>query len=115
FIPIATMSFSTLKGQEVGQGAAFTGMMRQLGGSFGIAIITTFMSRRNALHRTDLIVNYNPENPTFMQRLNGLEAKFMSAGMPPNQAKSAALSMLDHLATGQAQVLTYMDVFLYIG
>lgn len=40
FIPVSTMSLSTLKGQQIGQGAAFTGMMRQLGGSFGIALIT---------------------------------------------------------------------------
>ncbi|MFV4189422.1 hypothetical protein ACNJPX_21060, partial [Mycobacterium tuberculosis] len=43
FIPITMLSLSTLKGQQIGQGAAFTGMMRQLGGSFGIALITTFM------------------------------------------------------------------------
>lgn len=44
FIPITTLSLSTLKGQETGQGAAFTGMMRQLGGSFGVAMITAFFS-----------------------------------------------------------------------
>jgi len=36
FIPITSLSLSTLKGQEIGQGAAFTGMMRQLGGSLGL-------------------------------------------------------------------------------
>ncbi|MDZ4329213.1 MAG: DHA2 family efflux MFS transporter permease subunit, partial [Flavobacterium sp.] len=39
FVPISTLSLSTLKGKSIGEGAAFTGMMRQLGGSFGIAII----------------------------------------------------------------------------
>src|SRR5437762_14241118 len=37
FIPITTLALSTLKGREIGEGAAFTGMMRQLGGSFGVA------------------------------------------------------------------------------
>ncbi len=37
FIPITTLALSTLHGKEIGQGAAFTGMMRQLGGSFGIS------------------------------------------------------------------------------
>ncbi len=55
FIPITMLSLSTLKGQQIGQGAAFTGMMRQLGGSFGIALIITFMSRRNQMHRQDLV------------------------------------------------------------
>src|ERR1700712_4981095 len=57
FIPITTLSLSTLKGQQIGQGAAFTGMMRQLGGSFGIALITTFMARRNMTHRSDLVTH----------------------------------------------------------
>jgi DHA2 family multidrug resistance protein len=33
FVPITTLSLSTLKGKNIGEGAAFTGMMRQLGGS----------------------------------------------------------------------------------
>src|SRR3954471_8345002 len=57
FIPITTLSLSTLKGQQIGQGAAFTGMMRQLGGSFGIALITTFMAHQNVVHRNALVAN----------------------------------------------------------
>ena len=55
FIPITTLSLSTLKGRQIGEGAAFTGMMRQLGGSFGVAIISTFMSRKMMVHRGDLV------------------------------------------------------------
>jgi len=115
FIPVSTMSLSTLKGQQIGQGAAFTGMMRQLGGSFGIALITTFMSRQNAVHRNDLLVNYTADNQLFQQKLMGLQAKFMASGMPPNQATAAAYRMLDLSITGQSAILSYMDVFLYIG
>lgn len=115
FIPVSTMSLSTLKGQQIGQGAAFTGMMRQLGGSFGIAIITTFMTIGNATHRSDLIKNVAPENVTFTQQFNGLVNKFTAAGMPYNAAKAAAYKMIDGSVMRQASVLTYMDVFLYIG
>jgi DHA2 family multidrug resistance protein len=115
FIPVSTMSLSTLKGQEIGQGAAFTGMMRQLGGSFGIALITTFMSRENAIHRSDLLKNVTGDNTILTQQLQGFQAKFMAAGMPPNQASAAAYRMIDLAVTKQAAVLTYMDVFLYIG
>ena len=50
FVPITTLSLSGLKGKSIGEGAAFTGMMRQLGGSFGIAIITTFIARFGQEH-----------------------------------------------------------------
>jgi len=115
FIPVSTMSLSTLKGQQIGQGAAFTGMMRQLGGSFGIAIITTFMTISNATYRDDLVSNYRPDNIMYEQQFNGLVAKNMSSGMPVNVAKAAAYQMLNGKAMGQASILTYMDVFLYIG
>src|ERR1700754_281819 len=73
-IPVSTMSLSTLKGQEIGQGAAFTGMMRQLGGSFGVALITTFISRRNMLHRQDLVTNITAYDPNVLQRVAQMTA-----------------------------------------
>jgi DHA2 family multidrug resistance protein len=115
FIPVSTMSLSTLKGQEIGQGASFTGMMRQLGGSFGIAIITTFMTIGNATHRADLVQNTSADNILFQQKYQGITADLMSKGMPPNLASSAAYKMIDGGIMQQAAVLTYMDVFLYIG
>jgi DHA2 family multidrug resistance protein len=115
FIPVSTMSLSTLRGQEIGQGAAFTGMMRQLGGSFGIALITTFMTIGNAGHRNDLITNITADNVRLEQQLSATQAKFMASGMAPNQATAAAYRSIDLAVTRQAAVLTYMDVFLYIG
>lgn len=115
FIPVTTLSLSTLRGKQIGQGAAFTGMMRQLGGSFGIALITTFMTRQNALHRNDLIGHINPDNGIFQQHYQGTVANFMQHGMAPNEAKLAALRVMDGSIMNQAAVLSYMDVFLYIG
>lgn len=115
FIPITTLSLSTLKGQQIGQGAAFTGMMRQLGGSFGIAAITTFISRQNYLHRNDLVSRLNINDPAVQQRVQGLQHTFMAKGMSPDVALSSAYKMLDYSVYKQASVLSYMDVFLYLG
>lgn len=115
FIPITTLSLSTLKGREIGEGASFTGMMRQLGGSFGIALITTYMSHQNAMHRNDLIANINPTNVVFQERFNGFVASFMAKGSPPNIARQMAYAAMDGNVMKQAVVLSYMDVFLAIG
>jgi MFS transporter, DHA2 family, multidrug resistance protein len=95
FIPITTMSLSTLKGQQIGQGASFTGMMRQLGGSFGIALITTYMARQNMVHRAALVTH-----------------NFMAHGMTVDKALQAAYKSLDFSVFKQVAVLSYMDVFL---
>ena len=115
FIPITTLSLSTLKGQQIGQGAAFTGMMRQLGGSFGVAIITTFMSRQNMLHRSDLVSKLNVNDAAVQQRVAGLQHNFISKGMSPDVALKSGYKTLEYAVTKQAAVLSYMDVFLYLG
>jgi len=115
FVPITTLSLSTLKGKEIGDGAAFTGMMRQLGGSFGIALITTYISRHNMLHRADLVSHLDPTKPEVQSRLQGLTQMFMGKGSAYNVAHEQALKMIDLSVTKQAVVLSYMDVFLGIG
>ncbi len=115
FIPITTLSLSSLKGQEIGQGASFTGMMRQLGGSFGIALVTTYLSHQVQSHRADLLTNYNTNDPAFINRINAMQASFMSKGMTPNRALGAAYQALDGAVMRQSSVLSYMDVFLAIG
>lgn len=115
FIPITTLSLSTLKGQQIGQGAAFTGMMRQLGGSFGVALITTFVSRRNELHRVDLVSKLDTNNPDVMKRVSGITANFASKGMDAKRALGSAYQSLEYSVMKQATVMSYMDVFLYLG
>jgi DHA2 family multidrug resistance protein len=114
FIPITALSLSTLKGQQIGQGAAFTGMMRQLGGSFGIALITTFLSRQNQVHRNDLISKLDVNNPAVQQRVQGIQHSFMSKGLSIGDALKAAYASLERIVSKQAAVLSYMDVFLYL-
>lgn len=115
FIPITTLSLSTLKGKEIGQGAAFTGMMRQLGGSFGIAIITTFMAHQQMTHRSDLVSNLSVNNANVQQRVQNMQNSYIAKGMTPETALASAYKALDYSVTKQAAVLSYMDVFLYLG
>src|SRR6478672_3005523 len=115
FIPITTLSLSTLKGQQIGQGAAFTGMMRQLGGSFGVAAITTYLARQNEVHRNDLVSHLNINDLDVQQRVSGMKHVFMSKGMTPDVALQSAYKALEYNIMKQASVLSYMDVFLGLG
>lgn len=115
FVPITTLALSTLKGREIGEGAAFTGMMRQLGGSFGVAVITTFIARQNMSHRNDLVSKLDVNNPIVQQRVEGLQHSFMAKGMAPDVALNSGYKILDYTVSKQAQVMSYMDVFLYLG
>ena len=114
-IPITTLALSTLRGQEIGQGAALSGMLRQLGGSFGVAIISTYLIRDNQLHRSDLVSKLSVTDPNVQQHIEALSKGFQSKGTPWDIAHKTALQLQDRLVDIQATVLSYMDVFLWIG
>src|SRR5580704_10048606 len=67
FVPLTTLALQGLKGPEIGQGTGLNNMMRQLGGSFGIAILTTLIHIRSGVVRNDLIQNINPYNPAYIE------------------------------------------------
>ncbi|WP_162127702.1 MDR family MFS transporter [Flavobacterium phycosphaerae] len=115
FVPITTLSLSALKGKSIGEGAAFTGMMRQLGGSFGIAIITTFLARFGQEHRVNLIAHLDMTKVNVQDRIHALQRGFMAKGFSPEVALQKAYKVLDFGVTKQSTVLSYMDVFLYLG
>ena len=115
FVPITTLSLSTLKGKHIGEGAAFTGMMRQLGGSFGIAIITTFITRFSQEHRVNLVSNLSMDKLEVQNRVQQLQQGFMSKGFSASEALGKAYQVLDISVMKQATVLSYMDIFMYLG
>ena len=115
FVPITTMALSTLQGRSIGEGAAFTGMMRQLGGSFGIAIISTFLTRFTQDHRVNLVSHLDKTSFEVQQRVHQLQQGFMAKGFAPNDALDKAYKALEGGVMKQATVLSYMDIFMYLG
>jgi len=115
FIPITALSLSSLRGQQIGQGAAFTGMMRQLGGSFGIAVITTLIAQQNTTHYVDMISNVRADNPAYIAKFNAMKGAFMARGMAPNIAENSAIQAIGGSVMKQSAILSYMDIFLWLG
>jgi DHA2 family multidrug resistance protein len=113
-VPVSTMSLSTLKGQEIGQGAAFTGMMRQLGGSFGVTLISTFLSRETSIHRVDVVSHLNVNDVNVQSRLVQLTRAMQTHGLDSLTSRNTAYQMMDNAVTRQATLLSYMDVFMMV-
>ena len=90
-------------------------MMRQLGGSFGVALITTYLARQNMTHRSDLVSKLDVNNPYVQQRVQALQHNFISKGMNTDVALKSSYATMDHIVTKQSAVLSYMDVFFYLG
>ncbi len=90
-------------------------LTRQLGGSIGIAILTTLLTQREAFHKSILLTNLSPYNLETTQRLNALISVFQSRGSDAVTAHQQALAALEELVNTQAAVLSYADVFRFVG
>lgn len=115
FVPITTLALSSLKGAGIGEGASVTSMMRQLGGSFGIALITTFIARESQHHRVNLLPNLDKSSFVLQEHIHHLQQLFISKGFSINNALHKAYKSIENMVTLQSTILTYMDIFLYIG
>jgi len=115
FIPLTTISLANLKGKEIPQGTALSNMVRQLGGSIGIALITTFISTRTAMHYSNLNENVTITDPNTQERIKMLSGAMVSKGYDTHAARQSAYSMISRIITQQATFLTYKDLFLYLG
>ena len=115
FVPLTTLAMQDLKGSEIGQGAGLNNMMRQLGGSFGIAALTTLIHTRQGFHRSALLANVNEYNSAFTDRLNGFIQNFMAKGSSYVEAKMMGMKAIEGSVIKQTMLLTYSDAYWVVG
>jgi len=115
FAPINFVVFAALKGPEIQQASGLINLARQLGGSFGIAYLNTYISNQEAYHRANLVAHLDAGNALFMSRMAGATANFTSAGFSPTDAHLAALHSLDRTVMTSAATMSYNDAFLLLG
>src|SRR5262249_13469965 len=80
FTPINNAVYGNIDPREAQQAAGLINLSRQLGGSFGIAVLGTYLSNHIQLHRVQLIAHVTPGNPLVEQRLQLFAAGFMAHG-----------------------------------
>jgi DHA2 family multidrug resistance protein len=90
-------------------------MMRQLGGSFGIAIITTLIHIKSGVTRNKLIEYINPYNPAYVQRNEAIVQSFMSKGYSRLTAQEMANHAMEGAVVKQTMLLTYDNLYLIVG
>jgi DHA2 family multidrug resistance protein len=114
-VPLSTLAVSSLEPKDMPQGTALNNMMRQLGGSFGIATVNTYLAHRNAVHRTDLVSKITDGDPRVIERLSSYTHYFMGKGAGAFQAQRQALGQLEATVVRQTNLLSYNDAFLLLG
>lgn len=114
-VPLSTLAVSSLEPKDIPQGTALNNMMRQLGGSFGISIINTYVARRVVSHRTDLLANITVDNPYSVARLAAYTGNFQQKGFTFLDAKQKALELMERVIVKQSSFSSYLDAFFLMG
>lgn len=115
FVPLTTLAVQDLHGKDIGQGTGLNNMMRQLGGSFGIAILTTIIHIKSGITRNILVENINPYNPAFIERQQTYIQAFQSKGFSNFEAQQMANRALNGTVMKQTMLLTYDNIYLLVG
>ncbi len=115
FVPLTGATMAELRPEQLAQGTGMFNLTRQLGGSLGIAISATLLSRFTAQSRALLAEHVVRGHPLSVARVDGLARALMSKGADALTAKQAALQILDRQLQGQASVLAFSKLYLFSG
>jgi len=115
FVPLTGATMADLKTSELAQGTGMFNLTRQLGGSLGIAISATLLSRFTAQSRALLAEHVVVGDPAAMTRVEGITRALMAKGADAVSAKQQALFILDRQLQGQASVLAFSKLYLLSG
>jgi DHA2 family multidrug resistance protein len=112
FVPITAAAFSHLKPEQIGQGTGLFNLLRNEGGSVGIAMSATVLARHAQLHQTRLADHVTSFNPIVQNRLaDATHSLFAVSGHDPVTSQALALQMMYGQVQQQAAMLAFVDVF----
>jgi DHA2 family multidrug resistance protein len=104
------MSTATLTRDEMGNATGLFNMLRNIGGSIGIAMATTALIRRSALHQNELGANLSPSG-YILQQKSAMIAGYLAHRVGPAQARPGSFGLIYGLMQQQSALMAYVDVF----
>lgn len=113
FVPLSTISTGALPNEQIGAGTGIYNLMRNLGGSVGISVVTTMLVRRSQAHQDVLVAHLTPYTLAYRQHLHALQAGF-ARHSGTVQAASQALRATYRSLVQQATLLAYIDDFRWL-
>lgn len=100
FVPLSTIAFATLEPRFRTDAASLFSLVRNIGSSIGISVVTVVLTRNTQINHSELSAAINPFNPALQSMSPGAAA-----------GNSTALSQIDQLVNQQALMISYVDDF----
>jgi DHA2 family multidrug resistance protein len=115
FVPLTTLALATVAKDRLGNATAAFNVVRNVGGSVGIALATTYLARRSQYHQATLVGHVDVWSAETTRRMGEWTRHFLDRGSDTYTAQRRATAMLYHDTVTQAQVLAYADEFWLLG
>lgn len=111
FVPLATVSFAFVQRDQMGGATGLFNLMRNIGGSVGIAGVTTLLANRAQFHQARLVENVSQYNPVAVQWLHTTTQKLIALGQPPFQAQRESIGIAYQQILKQSMTMSFVDTF----
>jgi len=114
FVPLMTITFSHTEKEDIGNASGILNLVRNLGGSFGVAFCTTVLSQRSQFHQTFLAENITPANPAFQSHYQEI-LQWLQVHKPALANPDGILHIIYQEVLRQASMLAFNDTFYIMG
>lgn len=113
--PIITLAISGLQGKDMTQAVGLSNMIRQLGGSVGIALINVFLVNKNAEIRGNMLSYVTDYSLQTQERISAIKQRFLMNGFSMQEAESLANRSMEGMLFKQQALLSYVQGFAVVG
>ncbi|MBX3149793.1 multidrug efflux MFS transporter [Candidatus Obscuribacterales bacterium] len=113
-VPLSTLTTGDIKPEEAAPASSLFNMMRNLGGSIGVAMVSTFVTQREQLHSSRIGEAIHMTSPVVQERLNQYTQMFITRGADSVLAAQEATKMLDRIVRRESYIQAYNDAFLLL-
>ena len=110
FVPVSTMAITTLSNENMGNATCVFNLLRNIGGSIGIALAQTALIRRTNFHETELAADLPQSGHRLQQQLHSSGA-YLGHHLGTAAGQRAALGLTYRQLEQQAMLLSFIDVF----
>lgn len=114
-VPLSTITMGLVAREQGGSASGLFNMLRNLGGSVGIALLSTMLTVREKFHSAKIGEGITIYQRATRERLLGLEQGFVAHGFDPATSMKKALAALDATVRREAYVMAFNDCFLAVG
>jgi len=111
FVPINVAAFSAIPREKLGYATGLMNLFRNIGGSGGIAMITTMVARRSQFHQGTLVSHVTPLDPGYGDMLQGTASALVARGASAADAAGQAQGIVYGVVQRQAAMMAVADTF----